>query len=352
MTAKAKDVTSRPSRAGPTVAAGLVRALLDVAVDKGADRDRLLERAAIKPADLEDPDNRVPLESYRALMHAGQALAGDPALALHFGEAVSLPDVSIVGLIAQASETMTDAFLQVNRFASLLIEVDTGGKDRLELAEDGEGSWLVDNRTNPNDFPELTESSFARMVCSARRFSGGQSFVKAVHVTHARPAYSAEYDTILQIPVTFASNKNALLLDASWSPAHMPPRSSRYVFGILSDRAERLLKELEATKTVRALVESTIIPILHKGDPGVDAIAGKMAMSRKTLYRKLKDEGTTYERLLDELRRRMAEHYLSGKKTSVNETAYLVGFSEPAAFSRAFKRWTGKNPRDLRNETR
>jgi AraC-like DNA-binding protein len=113
-----------------------------------------------------------------------------------------------------------------------------------------------------------------------------------------------------------------------------------------------LLKELEATKTVRALVERTIIPILHKGDPGVDAIAGKMAMSRKTLYRKLKDEGTTYERLLDELRRRMAEHYLSGKKTSVNETAYLVGFSEPAAFSRAFKRWTGKSPRDLRNETR
>jgi len=345
-------MTSRPRRAGPTVAAGLVKALLEVAVNEGADRDRLLARARIAPAILGDPDARVPLESYRALMHAGQHLTGDPALALHFGEAVTLPDVSIVGLIAQASETMADAFLQVNRFASLLIEVDTGGKDRLELKADEEGSWLIDNRTNPNDFPELTESSFARMVCSARRFSGGQSFVKAVHVTHPKPAYSNAYDEILQLPVTFASRKNALLLDPAWAPAHMPPRTSRYMFGVLSDRAERLLKELEATKTVRAQVESAIIPILHKGDPGVDAIAGKMAMSRKTLYRKLKDEGTTYERLLDELRRRMAEHYLSGKKTSVNETAYLVGFSEPAAFSRAFKRWTGTSPRDLRNKGR
>jgi len=88
--------------------------------------------------------------------------------------------------------------------------------------------------------------------------------------------------------------------------------------------------------------------VLHKGDIGMDAIAAKLAVSRQTLFRKLKAEGTTFEKVLDELRHRLALNYLSGKKVSVNETAYLVGFSDPAAFSRAFKRWTGSSPRDVR----
>jgi AraC-like DNA-binding protein len=90
------------------------------------------------------------------------------------------------------------------------------------------------------------------------------------------------------------------------------------------------------------------MPILHTGEVSMDTIAGKMALSRQTLLRKLKAEGTTFEKLLDELRHKMALHYLSGKKTSVNETAYLVGFSESAAFSRAFKRWTGSSPRAVK----
>ncbi|NOT40136.1 MAG: helix-turn-helix transcriptional regulator [Alphaproteobacteria bacterium] len=90
------------------------------------------------------------------------------------------------------------------------------------------------------------------------------------------------------------------------------------------------------------------MPLLHTGDVSMDKIAETMAMSRQTLFRKLKGEGTTFEKVLDELRHNMALHYLGGKKVSINETAYLVGFSEAAAFSRAFKRWTGKSPREMR----
>ena len=77
----------------------------------------------------------------------------------------------------------------------------------------------------------------------------------------------------------------------------------------------------------------------------MNAIAAKMATSPRTLQRNLKAEGVTFEQVLDELRCKLALTYLDGKKVSVNETAYLVGFSEPAAFSRAFKRWTGQSPR-------
>jgi AraC-like DNA-binding protein len=222
--------------------------------------------------------------------------------------------------------------------------------DRCRHVREGGRLWLVDTRTNPNEFPELTESTFARMVCGTRAF-GDTPFVRAVNVTHAEPAHRAEYDRIFRCPIVFESDKNALLIDEAWF-THPIALSPRYVFGILSAHAETLLEELEGTKSARGRVESALLPILHTGEASMEAIAAKMGVSRQTLYRSLKAEGVTFEKVLDDLRHRMALHYLSGKKVSVNETAYLVGFSEPAAFSRAFKRWTGSSPRSARGSKR
>jgi len=87
------------------------------------------------------------------------------------------------------------------------------------------------------------------------------------------------------------------------------------------------------------------MPILKTGDLRMTMIAGKLGLSRQTLFRKLKVEGVTFEQVLDELRHKLALNYLSANKASVKETARLVGYSDPAAFSRAFKRWTGSSPR-------
>jgi AraC-like DNA-binding protein len=93
-------------------------------------------------------------------------------------------------------------------------------------------------------------------------------------------------------------------------------------------------------------VERVLMPRLHVGADSMAAVAVQLGMSRQTLFRKLKAEGVTFGQVLDQLRFRMATDYLGARKVSINETAYLVGFSEPAAFSRAFKRWTGASPRD------
>jgi AraC-like DNA-binding protein len=185
------------------------------------------------------------------------------------------------------------------------------------------------------------------MVCRSRA-AGQTQFVKAVHVTHAAPAYRAEYDRVFQMPVVFESDRNALLMTGDSWLTLKPSLPSRYVFGILSERAQALLSELEDSNTARGRVERALMPMLHTGEASMDGIAHKLGFSRQTLSRRLKAEGTTFEKVLDELRHRMALNYLSGKKVSVNETAYLVGFSEPAAFSRAFKRWTGTSPRQHR----
>jgi AraC-like DNA-binding protein len=333
-----------------TIAAGNARALMDLAVTKGANRQTLAARSGVDPAELQEQDNRVPFAKYIALMRTAQELCRDPALALHFGEAVDFAEISVVGLIGRASETMADGFAQFNRYARLVVD-DGQVTDRLILERSAGQLWMVDTRQYADDFPEFAETSFARMVCTSRRWFPEAQFIKAVHFTHPAPAYRAEYDRVFQLPVVFESDKNALLTDEAWL-THRNPHASRYVFGILSAHAEELLQYLERSKTTRGRIESLLIPILHTGEASVDLIASKMGISRQTLFRKLKAEGLTFEKMLDELRHKLALHYLSGKKVSVNETAYLVGFSDPASFSRAFKRWTGRSPRMMHTKDR
>src|SRR5207237_362683 len=149
-----------------TVAASGVRALMEVAVSKGASQQTLAERSGIDPAGLADRDKRTPFRKYGARMKAGQPLCNDPALALHFGEAVDASEISVTHSIGGVT-TIPEAFAQVNRYARLAVEVETvGTADRFQFRRIGGELWLVDARGNPNTFPELTESTFARMVCS------------------------------------------------------------------------------------------------------------------------------------------------------------------------------------------
>jgi AraC-like DNA-binding protein len=97
----------------------------------------------------------------------------------------------------------------------------------------------------------------------------------------------------------------------------------------------------------RAEVERRLEPLLASGEVGIERVARDLGYSRQTLYRRLKAEGITYEQLLDGLRRRLALRFMR-EGLSVKDAAYRLGFSDPAAFSRAFKRWTGTSPSDMR----
>lgn len=97
----------------------------------------------------------------------------------------------------------------------------------------------------------------------------------------------------------------------------------------------------------RTEVEKRLEPLLASGEIGIERLARDLGYSRQTLYRRLKAEGITYEQLLDGLRRRLALRFMRDG-LSVKDAAYRLGFSDPAAFSRAFKRWTGSSPSDMR----
>jgi hypothetical protein len=141
--------------AEPTVSAGYAKSLVDLALAKGVDRALLLERARIDPDDLKHPDNRLPFERFKALMRVAKDLC----------------KMSIVGLITNAAATMGEAFEQMNRYARLVIEVDgRESGDRFAIVRGNGKVWIEDRRRNPDDFPELTESTWARFVCEYRRY--------------------------------------------------------------------------------------------------------------------------------------------------------------------------------------
>ena len=145
-----------------TVAASVARALMELAASKGGSRSALAARSGIALPDLEDPDNRIPFASYVALMRAAQQLCNDPAFALHFGEEVDASELSLAHMMGGA-DNMENALAMGNRYARLAIEVEGDGTgDRFQLRRVAGQLWFVDARGNPNDFPELTGSTFAR----------------------------------------------------------------------------------------------------------------------------------------------------------------------------------------------
>lgn len=331
-----------------TVSAGYAKVLFDHAVRRGANAAALLRLAGIPRGALTHPDDRIPLSRYVALMRGAKSMLNAPALALEFCEDTHFDEATIVGLICQSCSNMREAFEQLNRYGRLVVEVDVpDAAERFRTVRRKGELWLEDTRPRPDAFPELTESTFARFTCEFARHFTGEKLATAVHVTHERPAHADAYARVLGAPTVFGADWNAIRLnESSMARAFDPP--NRYVFGVLSERANALLSRLARDKTFKAQVEGLLLPLLHKGDANIAEAARALGMSRQTLHRKLKAEGLTFEAVLDGLRHKMALNYLAGKKVSVSDVAYLVGFSEPSSFSRAFKRWTGRSPRSAR----
>jgi AraC-like DNA-binding protein len=109
----------------------------------------------------------------------------------------------------------------------------------------------------------------------------------------------------------------------------------------------RILRHESLSDRVRQILMQEV----PGGNPSLEWVASRLALSPRTLQRRLRDEGTTHVALLDDLRRDLAIGYLKEKRVPIGEIAFLLGFSEPSAFHRAFRRWTGSTPGEVRNQT-
>ena len=335
-----------------TMAAGFAASFADYACDQGAKRDILLADSGLTENDLSDQDNRIPEAAYRAMIAAAMKQTGDTSLLLRHTLESRLETISVVGQIVHTSASFRHSIEQLNRYLHLMANGKlTSGTDRFEVLHEGGGLWIVDHLPVSPDAYIATEASFARFISEFRRSFPEATFEIGLEVTYPPPPHVDRYPELFRIPVQFNAPRNALQIDPVWdSPATQFEPGNTYAFGIFTQHADALLEKLRADTSVRAQIEAQILPKMHEGAISMDKVASDIAVSRQTLYRRLKDEGVTFAEVHDDLRQRMAIEYLEGQKVTVNETAYLLGFSEASSFVRAFKRWTGLSPTAYLNQ--
>ncbi|MEM8592137.1 MAG: AraC family transcriptional regulator ligand-binding domain-containing protein [Pseudomonadota bacterium] len=335
-----------------TMAAGFAASFAAYACEEGADRDGLLAESGLTEYDLSDQDNRIPVTAYQALIAAGIRQTGDTALLLRHTLDSKLETISVVGQIVYTSDSLEHSITQLNRYLHLMADVSLpAGTERFELQHTEAGLWIVDHLRVPDDRYLGVEASFARFISEFRRSFPGATFEIGLEVTYPPPPHVDRYPDFFRVPVQFNAERNALQIDPVWdSPETQFEPGNAYAFGIFTRHADEMLAKLQADTSIRAQIEAQVLPKLHEGTISMDKVSKDLAMSRQTLYRRLKDEGVTFAELHDDLRQRMALEYLAGQKVTVNETAYLLGFSEASSFVRAFKRWTGLSPTAYLNQ--
>jgi hypothetical protein len=148
--------------ARPTISAGFPKAFLDFAISRGADRDKLIERSNIRPGDLDEQDNRIPLANYVALLKAAIELCDEPALALLFGEEVSLADISIVGLLGAGGSNVEAMRQQVNRYVGLMLDDgEDKTSDRIQFIAEKDKVWMKFTSPIYAESLLITQSGFA-----------------------------------------------------------------------------------------------------------------------------------------------------------------------------------------------
>lgn len=330
-----------------TIAAGLVAGLVRLAEKYGEDASSLCQASGIHQENLDNPDARIELDAYLQLFELARHKLDRPALAVEYGASIGMSEISIVGLLMEASKTIGDAYVQMRRYGQLAMQVDANADGtRFELAIEGNRLFLVDQLAPADKMKVIIESGFAWLVCGPRRYMD-RSPVVGIEFTWSKPDYADHYEAIFRCPITYGASRNALEMHPealSWPVGQNPA----YVFSMLTDRADALLEELQRSDTTGERLRSLMASALHRGDLSADACASQLGMSRQTLYRRLKAEDLTYRGVLDKLRMQLATEYLNGGKSSINEIAYLLGFSDAAAFSKAFSRWTGTAPGEYR----
>jgi AraC-like DNA-binding protein len=135
---------------------------------------------------------------------------------------------------------------------------------------------------------------------------------------------------------------------SSSTPCLLPTRK---LYRVLKRHVERMLRDAPRRDDLPGVVARAIGEAMREGEPRLERIAAKLAVSPRTLERRLKEHRASYKDLLDDTRRRFAVAYLKDRRHSLSEIAFLLGYSEVSAFNRAFKRWTGSTPAGYRGRS-
>jgi AraC-like DNA-binding protein len=331
-----------------TIATSLLIDFVGFLGRRGLDADVVCRAAHIDRTLIEQPNSRAPASAMERLWAAAEQLTGDADLGLHSAESYNPGALSIVGYVVLSCRTAAEALQRLARYAPLLneglqvrIEHTPGTTRCLFGAAQGVDSFL---QRSPR---QAMETLAAGVVLTLGRLATKPPVPTAVCFRHAAPPSITEHLRLLGPAVHFEQPENAVVYPSAALAAGMLSADPALLEVFESD-ARRRLDQLNTHGAVSGKVQA-IIGARLKGDvPTLAAIASELAMSERSIQRSLTEEATSYREIVDEVRKGLALSHLSRPGTTAADVAFLLGFSEPSAFTRAFRRWTGASPSQFR----
>ncbi len=312
---------------------------------QGVDPMALLEEAGIDASHVINADRRIDVEHMQELWRLATAATGDEAFGLHAAEQLQPATLQGLGLGFLASDTIYDALQRLVRFSRIL----SSGLS-LELQQRGEYVDLVytyDVADLPPDHVwQAFDFAMGLVLVMCRLTLGEYVSPIGIEAERPRPQKPEVFESMLGSRVSFECERNCLTFVRADIVDRLVTANDELA-RINDEQVETYLASFLPVSTAREVV-GKIVERLPDGPPSQKQIAEALHVSNRTLQRKLKDEGTSFIDLLQDTRLQLAQKYLAQPQRSVVEVAYLLGFSEPSTFSRAFKRWTGQAPVDYR----
>ncbi len=309
----------------------------------GIDPQGFLRESGIDPALLRDPDARIPSQLADVALTRAMALIPDPAFGLRAAECWHPSNLGCLGYAWLSSRTLHTGLTRIERFGRIL------GTVRYQCRNESTGlRFSYDHRRGEAPHAHaLTDCALSIVVDMCRKNFGTELNPLAVTLRRPTPDDPKPYLDFYRSPVQFGSDENSFVL--SHEIVEKPLSSANHEVATLLDAI--LIRQL-ATLTDTDIVSRYKLYLLQhltSGEPTEQGLAQALGMSRRTLQRKLNALGTTYKGVLDATRHELALQYLDDPARSVTDITFLLGFSEQSAFSRAFKRWSGKTPTAYRS---
>jgi AraC-like DNA-binding protein len=301
---------------------------------------------------LDDPDRRVSERSAESAWELAATLTGDDALGVHVAESLPRGALDLIEYAVSSSATLAAGLERLARYGCIVSDRVAA---RLETS-DGSIVLIMGDVGRSPIHPGRAEFSLAAALKLARDVTGAAIVPVHVAFAHTPPADISEHRRFFRAPIRYGAGTNSLVLgaaDASLRLAGADPVLSeivrRRLDKTLPDRTQR---DASTPAELAATVRRMVLEDLGQTTLTADSIAKALALSRRTLTRRLGEVGTSFRDILDEARADLSRALLEDQSMSIADVAFFLQYSEPAAFHRSFRRWTGQTPQAYRSATR
>jgi AraC-like DNA-binding protein len=328
-----------------SVSISLVRALIEATDRAGIDTERFLTEGKLDRALLQNPNARLDAHTYDALQELALDMSADPAFGLHMGEHATWSAFQVVGYLVSQCRTIREALDVLFRYYRIVSDCQPS-----YLVERGDESVLIYNflRTTPRCSRLRAEFGVTRLMRIANMFAGVSSKPRQVWFEHSEPPYVAEYARLFgEHTVLFDQPSTGIVMTTSaLDSVQLHPNPNLY--NVLKTLADRQLRELDANAPLSQRIHDLVVHHFTEVEPNMEMIGRHLDMSARTLRRKLAMEGRGFAEIVEHAMGELARNVVSEPNTTIQEAAFRLGFADVTSFHRAFKRWTGRTPKQFR----